>query len=114
MELKVFIENVIVEIAEGISIARDKVRKKLVISPANFEGENAVERDYINFDIAVTTSETEEKSGNLNKKGGLGIKVVSANINKNSKESKNIGSERITRVSFRVPVYHGAKYINEE
>jgi hypothetical protein len=110
VELKDFIEHVIVDIAEGITAARDRVGDKIAVNPASVNGESVVEKDYINFDIALTASETLGQSKDKSVKGRLKIYVVEMGAKKTESTSQNLGSEKISRTSFKVPVYYGATF----
>jgi len=110
MELKNFIELVLVDIAEGITAAQNKVGDKIAINPASVDGERSVEKDYIAFDIAVTTSEQSKGNKGRSLKGGIKISVISAGIDGTKNESKKSNFEKFSRVNFRVPVYYAANF----
>lgn len=103
-----------VDVAEGMTAARDRVRDKIAINPASVDGQLVVEKDYINFDIAVTVSETLKHRKGKSMKAGATISVIAANADGAKEESRGASSEKISRVSFRVPVYYGAIFKKEK
>src|SRR5207249_2188583 len=64
--------------------------------------------DMVEFDLAVTASETkaDRSATSGSAKGGMNIHVVSATIGgaKDSESRTELHDERISRVKFRVPV----------
>jgi len=110
MKLKDFIEHVLVDIAEGMTAARDRVGDKIAINPHKVNGKSATEKDYVNFDIAVTVNKESEHHKSGSGKIGTTINVIAAGINGNM-ESSNINKlEGISKVNFRVPVFYGATF----
>lgn len=114
MELKDFIEYVLVDIAEGITAARDRVGDKIAINPHEVNGKLVTEKDYIAFDIAVSVNEQSEHLKQKGIKGGLRITVVSASANSAKEEKSGYASEKISRVSFKIPVYYNATFIKDK
>jgi len=107
MELKDFISTALIEICEGIALAKSEV-KNCAIAPTTITSpavtntrdttRSITEVEKVSFEICVTV----EDSSASQKGKGIGIlKVVSANINSQQQENqKNIN---INKISFSVP-----------
>lgn len=104
MELKNFITQALIDIAEGVNTAREKTTEAGVhIAQALYADRNQAVNtqnrgvpipEFIEFDIAVTTSQDDGITG--------GIKVLALAFGKTESKNKN---ENITRIKFRVPVH---------
>ena len=90
MELKEFVKNVLIEIDEAISEARNRTNRDISFSSGK-DGKRTVE-----FDIAVTVESENEKGG------GGGIKIFSADVGgKVSAINKN---STVSRIYFGVDI----------
>jgi len=101
MELKEFIKQALSDIAKAVSESQEELKGVAVVNPPKSDqGHGPMGRVYfyekhtINFDIAVTASAENEKSG--------GVRVLSAIAGDVSSTSTNQQSSRIT---FSIPVY---------
>ncbi len=96
MELKEFIKQTLIDVADGVREAGIHNKK---IAPELFNNSimPSKKHAFIDFDIAVTATE-----GSSNAKGA-GIKVLSANIG-GKKENKDEKTS-VTRIKFSVPAY---------
>ncbi len=99
MELKDFISKSLQDICEGIKESRENIELLLggnqVIAPGRIEGKAQLSQSSIDFDIAVTHSQTDIKS----KGGNLKISVVAGELSNKS----NLRNETISRLRFSVP-----------
>ena len=107
MELKDFLEKSVSDIVEAVSSLKSKYNTSQVIEPDNFceyepnpiaplEGHSIAPSDHkIDFDIAVTTTENNNKKN----KGELKISVIGGS----SYNEKNCSNEQISRIKFSVP-----------
>jgi hypothetical protein len=107
MDLKSFISETLVAIAEGVALARGRAP----VSAECREGEagmpGAVDPaapktrvTQVEFDIALTVSEETDRTGN--RKAGFGIKLVEGSIGSASGSRKR--DESISRIAFAVPL----------
>ena len=96
MELKVFVTETIKEIIEGVVEAQKQIIPKLDYSNDGFVQIGSGTLNNIDFDISVTSSETD---GNENKLGVF-IKVLDVGT-KNSSSNNNTS---INKIKFSVPV----------
>jgi len=104
MELKEFIAESLKQIIDGVWDAQDYAAGHVAPSDINiFTGEPDGEgqRESIEFDIAVTVSETSGKEG----KAGISISP----FNLNAKTSKELNSSTVSRLTFKVPVIYPVK-----
>jgi hypothetical protein len=115
MNLSELIEETLSEIAKGVKAAKEKSRSVLAISPGTLDGKMVAEITYIEFDVSLVVSETNEASSS--KDGGIGgsLKVVSIGGLEGrkgvSKGEKNVASSQLAhRVSFKVPVCMAAEF----
>ncbi|MBU6474778.1 MAG: hypothetical protein KGQ70_02320 [Alphaproteobacteria bacterium] len=114
MKLKDFIKETLIEIAEGIDEARYPVGDRVAIAPSRLNGDSLSEKNYIEFDIAVTANEIihTEKGG----KGSVGVKIevlgnkVKGELGGSATGETQLQNEKVSRVQFKVPVYFGATY----
>lgn len=97
MEIKTFVETTLLQIVEGVKAAQDKAQK--FGGAVNFSTRliSGREPDIIEFDIAVTTSETGED------KAGAGIFVAGFGLGGQTKTSD--ATTNISRIKFKVPVH---------
>jgi hypothetical protein len=95
MELKDFIRETLVGIANGIEEARIETGDIWAINPASIDGEKVAERSYVEFDIAVTAGETLGSR----KEGKAGVKA----------EISVLGAS-----VFKVPVHMNVQFRSEE
>lgn len=98
MELKDFISTVLIDICDGIAMAKSQV-KDCAISPGRVMGKDVYEVQQISFDISVTVDETTKST--LASKGGLSIKVISASIGGDTENMSN--KINVNRLTFSVP-----------
>ncbi|WP_300061272.1 trypco2 family protein [uncultured Roseobacter sp.] len=92
-----FVRDTILEVIWGVSEAADK--SDTAIAPHTVDGESTNDRTLIEFEVGVA----------VDSKGSGGVQIF---------QVAEIGAERAHqsthRVSFSVPVYFGAKWINRE
>ncbi|RRN75990.1 hypothetical protein [Agrobacterium deltaense] len=118
MELKNFIRETLVNIATGIQEAKLETSDFWAINPGSLNGERVIERSYIDFDVAITVSESVEnqKEG----KGGVKAEIsvlgskISGDVGRSLGTAVQQASENVSRVSFKVPVYMNAHYRGDE
>ncbi|WP_145616979.1 hypothetical protein [Nitrospirillum bahiense] len=119
MKLSAFIEETLYEIAIGIDRARISARKYAAINPSRVDGNDVTEKSYIDFDLSLVVTESEES----NKKGDgrltAEVQVVSfvkigGGAGGQIDNSKSLKSEQTHRISFKVPVYLNANYRNND
>lgn len=107
MDLKEFTTQTLIQIVEGTAEANQKLNQIDSFIPdrnLNFvntqcaRDENGISRIVIpvDFDVAITTTESDGKSG------GAGIKVVAFNFGGNV-ESK-VESQTISRIKYTIPL----------
>lgn len=96
MELKLFVTETIKEIIEGVVEAQRQIIPKLNYSKDGFAQIGSGAFSNIEFDISVTSSETE---GNESK-AGVFIKVIDLGV-KNNSSNNNTSTNKIR---FTVPV----------
>lgn len=108
MELKQFIHETLVQIAQGVHEAQRGVASTGArISPATDANSAAVRERFVyvprvgfvekvTFDVAVTTTESESSSG------GAGILVASIGLG--VRGESGAASEAVSRISFSIPV----------
>lgn len=114
MELRDFIRETLVGIATGVQEAKLRTSDLWAINPGKLNGESVTEKSYIEFDVALTVTETAETQ----KGGGGGLKaevsVLGSKVGGGAEAaisgSTGSSSEKVSRVSFRVPVYMNADY----
>lgn len=102
MELKDFIEQSVSDIIEATQGLKKKYnnphsgKKHLVIAA---EKETSLRRvsHSIDFDVAITTSETNNEKS----EGKIGIKVLNAGIGK----EEGCTTEKASRIKFSIPFY---------
>lgn len=114
MKLREFIRETLVEIAHGVQEAKFATKNLIAISPGAMHGERLSEKSYVDFDVAVTVDERMESG-----KDGKG--VVKAEINVFGSKvggelgggigaKKESGTQTVTRVAFKVPLYMNAHF----
>jgi hypothetical protein len=111
MKLKDFVKETLVEIAEGIDEAKDPVGDRVAIAPSILNGQSALEKSYIEFDIAVTANETIHKS--KGKAGNVSAQIevlgnrIKGELGGSATGDTQLQNEKVSRVQFKVPVsYH--------
>jgi len=118
MELKDFIRETLVGIANGIEEARIETGDIWAINPASIDGEKVAERSYVEFDIAVTAGETlgSRKEGKAGVKAEISVlgASVGGDLGGGLEGSKQSHSENVSRVSFKVPVHMNVQFRSEE
>jgi hypothetical protein len=115
MRLSEFIQDTRHEIALGVEAARVKARDLVAVNPSRLDGERITERSYVDFDVSVVVSESDQKmlggggrvSGEINV---ASVAKVGADLGANSKGSSLVKAEHTHRVAFKVPVYFNATY----
>lgn len=102
MELKDFISIALIEICEGIALAKDSVKNGAIaphrITTPSGEVIDAYGIEKINFEVCVTVE--DNLSNNQNKSIGI-MKVISAGIN--SQHQENFKNASINKIAFSVP-----------
>jgi len=116
MELKQFVTESIVQIAEGIEEAQERLKEKWVrinpkppvnvnaISPMLYCAENGAGVFPLTFDVAVSAEDVQAN-------GSLGIKVL--NIGMEVRDNSQQVSSRVSRVSFTVPIAYPLKKVKK-
>jgi len=95
MKLNEFISNVLLDIDEGLKIAKEKTDKSYYIDSSS----NTIKG--VHFDIAVTTANTDSYSVDGGAKGGV-IKIFEAKVDAKIKNG-NQNSE-VSRIQFTIQV----------
>lgn len=95
MKLNEFISNVLLDIDEGIKVAREKTDKSYYIDSSSNDIKG------VHFDIAVTTSSTDSSQTDGGVNAGI-IKIFEANVNAKL-ENINQNSE-VSRIQFTIYV----------
>lgn len=101
MELKDFIATALIEICEGISLAKKSVENSAIAPASVTKGmvrESVADLENIKFEIAVTVEDSLENT--KNKSIGI-MKVLSANINNQQQDSQR--SINVHKITFSVP-----------
>lgn len=113
MDLKDFIKTTLIDIAEAIHDAKLETSEKIAIAPFTINGKKVSEISYIDFDLAVTANEFSEKTNGSDGKMGGGINVlgnkISAGVDGSKQDIARLGTEKVSRISFKVPVAFSAK-----
>jgi len=117
MRLSEFIESTLFEIALGVERGRLKSRDLIAINPSRLDGEPITEKSFIDFDVSVLVSETDENSHGADAKASVEIKVASiakigGSVGAKMDGTSTARTEQTHRVSFKVPVYMNANYRN--
>jgi hypothetical protein len=117
MRLSDFIQDTLYEIALGVEAARVKARDLVAINPSRLDGELLTEKSFIDFDVSVVVSESEEtgRGGEARLSGEINVASVAkvgASISGQGKGTNSAKAEQTHRVSFKVPVYLNANYRN--
>jgi hypothetical protein len=117
MQLSEFIESTMYEIALGVERARLRARNLAAINPSTIDGQQINERSYVQFDVSVVVSDSEEVRKGGDAKVGAEIKVASiakVSVGAGGKVESAVGakSEQTHRVAFQVPMYMNANYRN--
>jgi len=115
MRLSEFIQEMLYEIAEGVQGGSLKARDLVAIAPVSLSGEHVGEKNYIEFDVSVVVSDTEEtKSGGDGKVGGeinvASFAKITASASGSAQGSSATRAEQTRRVTFKVPIYWAANY----
>lgn len=115
MRLSDFIESTLFEIALGVERARVKARDLIAINPSSIEGQALTEKNFVEFDVSVLVSDTDEQKSGADAKASAEIKVASiakvgATLGGKGETTSTARSEQTHRVSFKVPVYMNANY----
>jgi len=116
MELKDFIKNVIVEISQGVLMAKKELDDTdALVNPATTRGvitqlggtDRSVQN--IEFDISVSITEETESSEQQDKKGTASVSVLQVlNLNFGAKNTEtdavSYRNATINRIKFHVPI----------
>lgn len=117
MELREFIRETLVEIAQGVSDAQFEASHLIAITPGTINGESNEEITDIEFDIALTTStentSSSEKSLTSGKLKVVGVEVSAGGGMKSEEDATEL-SEKISRIKFKVPVKLSAWFRNDD
>lgn len=117
MRLSEFIQDMLYEIAEGVQGGSLKARDLVAIVPVSLNGEHVGEKNYIEFDVSIVVSESQEKkAGGDGKIGGeinvASVAKVSLGVGGTDSRSSSAKAEQTHRVAFKVPIYWAANYRN--
>lgn len=81
------------------------MKKVMLLPPFFVDPNNTGKATMVEFDIAVSVSNTVS-DGTENKKGlGIGVLRLDANISKNKIDKEEIENSSASRIKFSVPVY---------
>ena len=114
MKLRDFIKETMTEIAFGIQSAKLETAELWAINPGSLSGEKVTEKSYVEFDVAVTVTQVDEKqkdgSGNL--KGEINVlgAHVGGGLFGGGKMRMESSTANVSRVTFKVPVYMNAHF----
>lgn len=97
MRLSSFIESTLFEIALGVEKARVKARDLIAINPSRVDGEEIREPNYVEFDVSVLVSDSEQNTSGGDGKASAEIKVAST-----AKLSGDLGGRRAPLVPSRL------------
>lgn len=112
MELKEFIKTVITDITEAVSELQSDLNNGAIINPSISRGEygKAVLTDqgvapieHLNFDVAVTATETSSIDGDAK----AGISIFGANVGAESSSR----TENVSRLTFSIPLVLPATHV---
>lgn len=100
MELKEFVSETLTQIIEGVNAAQEKAKDtKAIIAPDTINFGNMRYRrevDYIDFDVAITTTDTTE--------GKTGAGIFIAPISIGGQVRGEISNQTLSHIKFRVPI----------
>ncbi len=108
MELKEFVKKAIYDITEAVNELQGELRNGAIINPSSQTpipnttiidpNEDTVYKrvSNINFDVALTVSDTSTVEG----RGNVGIQIVAAKI---GSENTTL-SENVSRITFSIPI----------
>jgi hypothetical protein len=107
LSLKEFIEQTLIEVCEAVESARDSYG---YIAPPEFVTANSKEKaSIIDFDVAITVSDSEanEVTSGSSIGGGMKIAVVKAEtgIQDQKREAQDSSVSRVSRIKVSIPVY---------
>src|SRR5215813_404532 len=119
MQLSAFIHNTLSEIVLGVHLAHARSLDLAAIAPNTINKERVGEKTYVDFDVAVAVSEQDTTTRSGGGKTGAEIQVASivkANIGVSGKieAGSTTSTEQTSRVVFRVPIYFGVNYEENE
>ena len=103
MDLKEFTKQALIQIVEGTKEADIKLRElnaHVHTHSENFSGTKHYKNTDVEFDVAITTSETEGTNG------GAGLKVASL-MNIGGGVECKVENQTISRVKFTIPIILG-------
>ncbi len=114
MRLSDFVKQSLGEITLGIAEAKMLTRDVISIAPGSLNGKTILEQSSIDFEIAVTTREISTSKGNDTVSAGFEISVlgnkVKANAGGNESEGSVNDSQKISKLTFSVPVFLNAHH----
>ena len=115
MRLSSFIESTLFEIALGVEKARVKARDLIAINPSSVEGEPIKEPNYVEFDVSVLVSDSEQHASGAEGRASAEIKVasiakVTVGGGGKAEATSTARAEQTHRVTFKVPVFMNANY----
>ncbi|MCP4355651.1 MAG: hypothetical protein GY793_08510 [Proteobacteria bacterium] len=104
MELSEFIENTLLDIADGVHKAQQKSQD---VSISKYGGglkfKDTIQS--VNFDLAVSEIDVQTSEENKGKAGKIAVlKVFDVGLNGNNKETANITNTVSNRIRFSVPI----------
>jgi hypothetical protein len=114
MKLRDFIKDTLTDIAFGIQNAKIATKDVWAINPGALHGERLTDKSYVEFDVALTV--TESSSTERDGKGGVKAEIEVFGSKVGGEVGGGIGStsekstQNVSRVSFKVPVYMNAHY----
>ena len=112
MELKEFIKTAITDITEAVSELQEELKNGTIVNPSLTQGEHGKSlvvdnevrmMERLNFDIAVTATETTELNGNAK----AGISVFGAKVGAENTEKM----ENVSRLTFSIPLIMPATHV---
>ena len=109
MELHEFISETLVHIQRGVQRAIEQTADLAgVINPVfeQFGGYSNDHREKVEFDIAVTASESSRKEGSA------GIRVLE--IGASGKGEKGVEKSHVTRIRFSVPIIPPVQFVKSD
>ncbi len=103
MELKEYIETVLVDICEAVSEAKRKTEKIAAIAPASVEGKVVDNGQLVDFEILVAASNSSQKE--------VSGKIQVIGIGGKADNTQEI--QKTNKIKFQVPIYFSASFIKK-
>lgn len=117
MKLNQFIREALVEIAYGVHRAKVEAKDLVAIAPGTLNGQAREDKIYVDFDVAVTVTESREKDkagkvGTHAEIEVLGVKI-GAEFGGNAAAATSHSKETASRITFKVPVLLNSHFRND-